>query len=454
MNSERGQATVLFMFCIMGFAVLLVFVLNTGHLTTRRIEMQGSADAAAMAGAVHIARGMNLMALDNKGMSELLAVMVTVRATLTTARQMPGLLQPIIDFLEALPDPTAASKAMAIKLQAEASFWAKIVKLIDGVDRKINPPDDALGWQALRKLDQANREIKVHFLVALPEEVLRIAQANGANAAFALPGQDSLTPEFPVGRGASGYIAAESLRCCTDRFKDWAKDAIENLCKFYPGTLGTCVSPVMAWPILDSNVDSNLRSLSEGRVRPSIDRRIPADYLARLKHDGSTLQDILDSDNASRKNRDSNYADRTLSDVFHSIQIGFGDPIKWPRSQPPRPMILTGDPQDTADAEVPDGADTVKLAEVARYLKLLAVAQGSLQAAFGAKYFKNEAPLGLFTYGQTQVFNPRDWNLFDQGWQAKLVRADLLEQKWHIIANKAGIPSFEISEALSYANTH
>src|SRR5690349_23943800 len=44
--------------------------LNTGRQIARKIEMQNAADAAAVSSAVWIARGMNVISMDNVGMTE------------------------------------------------------------------------------------------------------------------------------------------------------------------------------------------------------------------------------------------------------------------------------------------------------------------------------------------------------------------------------------------------
>jgi Flp pilus assembly protein TadG len=78
-RDERGQISVLVVLAIAPFVLLVAFVFNSGVQTSRKIEMQGAADAAAVASAVTVARGMNFIVLNNNAMAEVLSLMIAVR---------------------------------------------------------------------------------------------------------------------------------------------------------------------------------------------------------------------------------------------------------------------------------------------------------------------------------------------------------------------------------------
>ena len=84
-REESGQVTFLFVFASVALVVVLAFIINTARQTSRKIEMQGAADAAAVAGATVMARGMNLMVFNNKGMADILAVMIDIRSAYQAA---------------------------------------------------------------------------------------------------------------------------------------------------------------------------------------------------------------------------------------------------------------------------------------------------------------------------------------------------------------------------------
>src|SRR5205807_1401309 len=87
-EDERGQISVLVILCVIPFIFLLAFIFNSARQTSRKMEMQGAADAAAVASAVTMARGMNFMVLNNNAMAETLSLMIAVRCIKNTARIM------------------------------------------------------------------------------------------------------------------------------------------------------------------------------------------------------------------------------------------------------------------------------------------------------------------------------------------------------------------------------
>ena len=454
-RGARGQATLLFLFCMVGFAVLLVFLINTGKTTSRKIEMQGASDAAAMAAGVWTARGMNLMALNNKGMGDVLAAMITIRSMKATALQMPLVLEPIIDGLTLIPEPS--SKAVVIQLRREQAFWGSFEAELETVDERVNAQSGGVGWSWMMRLDAANQQVKSKFLVALPEEVMRFARNNGADAppyGIALTGSDSSKPTFPVGRGSAEYIAVDAEKSIS-LLSENAKEVFVVACGASPTVGPICFSPFLAWPILDANISDSLRHLSNGKTRPPINRKIPVEYVSNLRNkDGESLTDILERYNRTQADANPDYREKKLQDYLHDVGFGLGDRLDWP-SDPPRPMMLTGEPQADADAVIQNNDDTVDMFLVRRHLQTLAFARGHLAPALGSNYFQNEDTYGLLTYGQAQVYNPKEWYMFNQNWQARLVRADLLNDKWRELARTLGIPTFaDGSAAISYANTH
>jgi hypothetical protein len=71
---HRGQVLMLALLGIIALMALLLYVINVGDQFVRRAELQDSADATATAGATHLARSMNVIALNNCTEARLLAM--------------------------------------------------------------------------------------------------------------------------------------------------------------------------------------------------------------------------------------------------------------------------------------------------------------------------------------------------------------------------------------------
>jgi len=79
-SNEEGQVLWLFAMSILALVILAALVVNTGRQAARKIEMQNAADTAAVSGAMWMARGMNIISMDNVGMTETLGLIANLRA--------------------------------------------------------------------------------------------------------------------------------------------------------------------------------------------------------------------------------------------------------------------------------------------------------------------------------------------------------------------------------------
>jgi hypothetical protein len=73
---EEGSVSLLSLVVIFTFLLMVCAIVNTGWVVTRKLETQNSADAAANAAAVELARGMNTVTAVNHLMGELMALVV------------------------------------------------------------------------------------------------------------------------------------------------------------------------------------------------------------------------------------------------------------------------------------------------------------------------------------------------------------------------------------------
>lgn len=78
-RDERGVISVLSVFAIFLFTILLMLLVNTGRQIDDKLRMQNAADAAAYSGGVCIARGMNAIAFSNHLLCEVFALTAYMR---------------------------------------------------------------------------------------------------------------------------------------------------------------------------------------------------------------------------------------------------------------------------------------------------------------------------------------------------------------------------------------
>lgn len=78
-RDERGAISVLSVFAVFMFTILLMLIVNVGRQIDDKIRMQNAADAAAYSGATVIARGINAIAFSNHMLSETFAIVAYMR---------------------------------------------------------------------------------------------------------------------------------------------------------------------------------------------------------------------------------------------------------------------------------------------------------------------------------------------------------------------------------------
>lgn len=78
-RDERGVISVLSVFAIFLFTILLMLLVNTGRQIDDKIRMQNAADAGAYSGGVCVARGMNAIAFSNHLLCEVFALTAYMR---------------------------------------------------------------------------------------------------------------------------------------------------------------------------------------------------------------------------------------------------------------------------------------------------------------------------------------------------------------------------------------
>jgi hypothetical protein len=442
-RDERGQISVLVVLCVIPFVLLLAFIFNSANQTSRKIQMQGAADATAVASAVTVARGMNFMVLNNNAMAEVLSLMIAIRCVRNTTRIMevyvgvkavatciaaaicsifcPGVVADCEDLMEAWPKWIRAN-----------SQWASI-------DSYVNDESGGFGWRVLDTLDNLNQISKVGFAFWSALQAREYARKNGANfdpvyglmfggkstgvnlGGYSMP---LPVPTFPVARGPEQAIAYQAEDC---QYKFFGKlNAVVGLylVSIDPRRSGESLGiyTVLRW--------ANLNHLKGdwgiiGEIFGVILNALPGPISAVL----GKLTSLLGS--------------------FLGIEI-----LGW-KSNPPKPMLLTNHPEnsETDERELDDDA----LNDLRPYLQYLGFAIGRvpLGSPIGGERFLNK-PNSLvqiqFTYAQADVYNPTKWDMWTQDWRAQLTQAKLFDQKVNDLLGMLSLSGLEPNWA--FVNTH
>lgn len=390
-QQNQGQVTLLFLFSMLIVVVLLAFILNTGVFTTRKVQMQGAADATATAGSIWLARGMNTMVSNNQKMTQVLSVMITVRATYQTAQKM-AILLPRLAAAVAPWNP-----ALSAQLFREALAYQRLALTLRQIDQTLI----RTGWTGLRALDQANQVLKVSIPVIALKKAVDLAEMNGADwgsRGFLIPGEpDGLLPLLPVARGPQQLLIGEVEKCPLPQIKN--KPLILFLAT---GPISSPLAYLYYRSYLQENL-TTLKSTGSGSVR----------------------------------------------------EVGDIPPLSWPDSPPRPMILTESPTRQPAATVTHDeqNLDLLKISQYLNVLGV-ATGKNSGQFEIGNRYFQSPTHVWI-TYGQTAIYNPTRWSMFTQDWRQKLVRASLIDSKTQKLMGLAGgMASIPHLSDWSFVNTH
>src|SRR5262245_56289017 len=199
-HDEGGRISIYFVFGTIAFIFLVALIYNTAHQSIRKIEMQGAADAAAIAGGTQAARDLSDIANNNNTMSEVLTVMITFRSLLQTVEVMRAIAFVAATATTLLPPVAAALKAIETALRITASVMKPI-------DRALSEPSRGGAWITMKAMDTLNIGIKTDFPIWSELETRDFAKRNGADRGLngvliprESPARD-LLPWLPAARG-------------------------------------------------------------------------------------------------------------------------------------------------------------------------------------------------------------------------------------------------------------
>lgn len=99
-RDQRGSISIVTVFALLMFTMLLIMVVNVGTHVDDKLKMQNAADASAYSGGVIIARGMNGLAFSNHLLSDVFAMTAFLRES--RDRNAESLVPPVLDAWRAV----------------------------------------------------------------------------------------------------------------------------------------------------------------------------------------------------------------------------------------------------------------------------------------------------------------------------------------------------------------
>jgi len=402
-HDQGGRISIFFVFGTVAFIFLIALIYNTASQSIRKIQMQGSADAAAIAGGTQAARDLNDIANNNNTMSEILTAMIVIRSMLQTVEVMEAELNGAAGIALLAGQPEVAGPLFT--LGRGLNYVAKVLKPIDSA---LSDPSYGLGWGVMKSLDDLNVGIKTDFPYWAGKETSDFAKNNGANRGLhgvliprESPGLD-LLPSLPVARGQEMELL------------DRAQATYLKLLQPLPGPL--VVGLVILFP-----------------TNPFVI------YLNAVEYNKSNLR-----------------GNRFTAAISQGLNFVATEPLDWP-NEPPRPMLLTDQPSLDPAAIMGVKESAADLSRVRKHLQYLAIATGKMSrgSKIGGEKFLNVAPYQSLAYAEADVYSPTRWSLFEQNWRVKLAPAVTLNERFNEITGVMGINgASQLINVLSFVNNH
>jgi len=219
---RRGQVLVVTLLGIVLLVGLIFFVMNLADQINRRVAAQNAADAAAVSGAVHMARSMNTVAMNNVSMSRMLAMVpildalpLSIQVSLEEADTWRDGLAAQVARAGTLPDDEIREPMME-GLQNLHDRFADQADILRPMHRLFNeggydvaikthyrirgdsrPLPHGSFWLAAHHLDQFNRSTIAAAGLIAQTQAAHFARAGQAEGGFVLP----ILPPLPAKRG-------------------------------------------------------------------------------------------------------------------------------------------------------------------------------------------------------------------------------------------------------------
>jgi hypothetical protein len=192
----------------LALVALAALVFNTGNQVARKIEMQNAADTAAVSGAMWIARGMNLISMNNVAMTETLAVIANIIAMDQAASMNEVALEIVMATATAL-EATVFGAPLGFAL--EAGYWVLGEPTTEAVSdvapdlvSELAQPSSTLLWQFMQGLSAFSGVMTVASPLIAEGEAYSVGTQNIPHLA---PGEKSVALLLPnLGGGVTGLM--------------------------------------------------------------------------------------------------------------------------------------------------------------------------------------------------------------------------------------------------------
>lgn len=155
-NDERGSISIVTVFTLLMFTMILVMIVNVGTHIDDKLKMQNASDAATYSGGVVLARGMNGLAFSNHLISDVFAMTAFLREG--RDRNAESLVPPVLDAW------TFAGEALA------RSQFPKFAELGAAIVDKVSKEQEAV--TAYGELTAAASELSLPVFEHILEEQL------------------------------------------------------------------------------------------------------------------------------------------------------------------------------------------------------------------------------------------------------------------------------------------
>lgn len=190
-GDEGGQMSLLGVLGATALACLLLWVVNTGYATNRKIKLQNAADASALSAGVMVARALNVIAMNNVTQTQLLAVALIV----------PSLQKAIPLALKTLAAQAVLCPPCAKALALEAGFIGQVLAPAVAYASAAVP----LLWAAMSALSYVSLSVALATPPLTLATTETIAEQNAGAIGLALP-LVGAGPPFPVTRGTTADL--------------------------------------------------------------------------------------------------------------------------------------------------------------------------------------------------------------------------------------------------------
>ncbi len=194
---DRGSVSLMAVICLGAFACLFFGIANLSIAYTEKVELQNAEDASVLSGATMIARGLNLVAMNNSTQAKLFALSVIhwgleraipiVRAYLTALQSIPYV------------------GIVAVPFKIVLEIWSGVVNATKSIFN-----EGKLVWKIMKVLSSFSGAIVKAMPAFAALEAFRIARKNGATFGMMISptilrgesGSSGLfLVEFPVNKG-------------------------------------------------------------------------------------------------------------------------------------------------------------------------------------------------------------------------------------------------------------